>query len=101
MSSHTNVKCLHDHMYREALWCEEILKRNVLVATVCCPPASTREMLHLHDSYNKEAQVLICGDFNYKEVFGELNTVRGDRQHAVDARNFLDTIDDFFVAAHQ
>ena len=76
ISSENNVKFLNYHLYEEAVWCEVNLDgKNILIGTVYRPPNSSREandllcdLISLSDRYDKESQVLICGDLHYNET---------------------------------
>lgn len=43
---------------------------------------------------------MTCGGFSYNEVCWETNYVFSDGQHIVDARSFLDAINDCFLYQH-
>ena len=61
---------------------------------------SLNDLVKLSDTYHKESQVLICGDFNFSEIVWEENVVKSGGQHPVDASNFLDVINDCFLYQH-
>lgn len=107
VSSNSSVNFLNDHTYKEAVWCEILLQsKRVLFGVIDRPPASTREVnnllcdvVRLSGEYNNESQVCICGDFNFNEINWELNEV-SDYGQVVDARNFLDSVNDCFLQQH-
>lgn len=108
LSTNENVKFLNDHRYEEATWCEICLQgKKILVGAIYRAPSSPRDvnnllcdLVRLSDNYDRESQVLICGDFNFGEVCWETNSVTVDGQHVVDARNFLDVTNDCFLYQH-
>ena len=107
VSSSNKVNFLNSHAYDEAVWCEvKVQNKCVLVGTIYRPPASVREkndlicdLIRLSGDYNNESQVFICGDFNFKEIDWENNAISGVGQ-SVDARNFLDSVNDVFLQQH-
>ena len=58
------------------------------------------DLIRLTENYDKESQILICGDFNFNVTDWEANSVARDGQHVVDAKNFLDSINDSFLIQH-
>ena len=108
ISGDDKVRFLNNHEYEGAVWCEIKLNDNkFLVGTIYRVPTSSHEvnlllcdLLKLSDNYHKEAQVLICGDFDFSEIDWESNSVLSEGQHVVDARNFLDIINDCFLYQH-
>lgn len=107
ISSNSNVNFLNNHLYDESVWCELVIKdKKVLLGAIYRPPASVREknnllcdLIRLVGDYNSESQVLICGDFNFKEINWENNEVESTGQ-VVDANNFLDSVNDSFLQQH-
>ena len=107
ISSDSEVTFLNNHAYDESVWCELIFQnKKVLIGTIYRPPASVREkndllcdLIRVSGDYNNESQVLLCGDFNFKEINWETNEVALTGQ-AVDARNFLDSVNDVFLQQH-
>ena len=107
VSSCCNVSFLNNHAYGESVWCEITFRNKcVLIGAIYRPPATAREknnllcdLVRLSGDYNKESQVLICGDFNFKEINWEHNEILSVGQ-IVDARNFLDSINDVFLQQH-
>ena len=78
----------------------------MLIGAIYRPPATAREknnllcdLVKLSGDYDNESQVLICGDFNFKEINWEHNEISSVGQ-IVDARNFLDSINDVFLQQH-
>ena len=108
VSTCNSIRFINHHAYAEAVWCEIKLEgNNILVGSVYRAPSSGRDvnnllcdLFRLTDNYDKESQVLICGDFNYNEILWESNTVERDGQFTVDAGNFLDAVNDTFLIQH-
>ena len=106
ISSDSEVTFLNNHAYDESVWCKLIFQnKKVLIETIYRPPASVREkndllcdLIRISGDYNNESQVLLCGDFNFREIKWETNEVALTGQ-AVDARNFLDSVNDVFCSS--
>ena len=108
VSTCNSIRFLNHHAYAEAVWCEIKLKgKSVLLGSVNRAPSSSRDvnnllcdLIRITDRYDKDSQLLICGDFNYNEILWESNTVVRDGQNVVDAENFLDSVNDTFLVQH-
>ena len=107
ISSDSEVTFLNNHAYDESVWCELIFQnKKVLIGTIYRPPASVREkndllcdLIRVSGDYNNESQVLLRGDFDFREIKWETNELALTGQ-AVDARNFLDSVNDVFLQKH-
>ena len=108
ISTNKGVQFLRDHLYEGAVWCEiDLFGKNMLIGTIYRTPNSCRKinnllcnLTNLSERYNKESQVLTCGDFNFKEICWETNSVLSDGQQIADARKFLDAVNDCFLVQH-
>ena len=108
LSSANKVSFLTEHSYEEAIWSEvKIGGKSVLVGAIYRPPNTSRDknlllsdLVRLSELYDKNSQVVLCGDFNFGEIMWENNSVAGDGQHVVDAKHFLDAVNDAFLCQH-
>ena len=108
ISSDLYIKELNDHHYEDSVWCEiKCEGKPIIIGTVYRTPSSPREnnnllldIFNVCDKYSNNAQIVICGDFNYGAIEWEFNNVDSGGQHVVDARNFLDMYNDLHFHQH-
>ena len=108
ISSDLYITELNDHHFEESVWCEiKCEDKPIIVGTAYRTPSSSREnndllldIFNVCDKYNNNAQIVICGDFNYGAIEWDCNSVDSEGQHVVDARKFLDMYNDLHLYQH-
>ena len=106
--SDLNITVLNNHGFEDSIWCEiKCGGKPIIIGTVYRKPSSNTEnnkllldLFSVCDTYSKNSQILICGDFNYGAIDWENNVVDSSGQHTVDAREFLDMYNDHYFHQH-